>query len=834
LEALGRSESRRSTQFIGASCRKNVGLIGLKLMRILDWNALDSSAQQAALTRPAQDNPERKLDVARLIAQIRADGDHSARALTRRFDGTEIGDFAVSQAEFDACEAKLTEPLKLAMRAAYQRIRSFHEATAPKAVAVNTAPGVLCERIPIAIDRVGLYVPAGSAPLPSTALMLGVPAQLAGSACVCICSPPNENGEVHATVLYAALLCGIKRVYKIGGVQAIAAMAYGTQSIAKCDKIFGPGNAWVTEAKQQVSQDPEGAAIDMPAGPSEVLVIADEFADAEIVAADLLSQAEHGPDSQVVLLSPSRASIEKASTEINAQAKRLPRAEVALKALAHARLILVRDLKQAIEISNRYAPEHLIINALEPRSLLSGVRNAGSVFLGALTPESTGDYNAGTNHVLPTYGYARAYSGVSVNSFVKLVTVQTLTKMGLQSIGPEAVVFAKAEGLDAHAVAVQMRLDKLASGAFDGPQYAQHSPSVMALVRPDFQGFKGYSSARMEAKAGGVFLNANEAPISPLNDDAYQINRYPEPQPAKLVERLAELYGVSKDQLLLGRGSDEPIDLLTRAFCRPGVDRVMIMPPTFGMYKVCADVQGADVLQVPLKSNDGFAPDWIAAKQALARNVKLSYICTPNNPTGDCVDAGALRDFIEAARGLSVVIVDEAYGEFSADINVSAIALLAEYDHVVILRTLSKAYGLAGARLGVAIAHPKLISLLRSLQAPYPIPTPVAALALTALADQDAIAARLSASVAQRNWLRAEMQRLPGVTKIWPSAANFLSFCVPDAKAIYLALAARGVIVRDVSHYIGLSNHLRVSIGTAIENQQFLTALTEALKGSAS
>jgi histidinol-phosphate aminotransferase len=788
---------------------------------MLDWNTLTPAAQQSALARPAQANPERSADVARLIAQVRADGDDTVRALTRKFDGAALTSFAVTAAEFAACEAQLTEPLKAAMRAAYGRLNAFHAASAPKACAVETAPGVLCERIPIGIERVGLYVPAGSAPLPSTALMLGVPAQLAGCKQLLLCSPPNELGAVHPSVLYAAQLCGIHQVYKIGGVQAIAAMAFGTQSVPKCDKIFGPGNGWVTEAKQQVSQCPDGAAIDMPAGPSEVLVIADEYARADIVAADLLSQAEHGPDSQVILLSPSAPLLTQVQKELTRQLAALGRAEIAAAALAHARLIKTSDLPQAFEISNRYAPEHLIINAVHPRNYLELVINAGSIFLGALTPESTGDYNAGTNHVLPTYGYARAYSGVSVASFVKLVTVQTLSAQGLANIGPEAVVFARAEGLEAHAQAVQKRLDLL-------DPTLNECATALQLARPEFAQFKGYSSARMEASHGATFLNANESPFDTLADDTDELNRYPAPQPPALVKALAEIYGVAANQLLIGRGSDEPIDLLTRAFCRAGVDRVLIMPPTFGMYKVCAELQGAAVVEVPLRAERNFAPDWQAASVMLAGSVKLAYVCTPNNPTGGEVDRAELIEFVQAARGRTIVVIDEAYAEFSEQ--QSATALLAQFEHVVILRTLSKAYGLAGARLGVAIARPELIALLRRLQAPYPIPTPVSNLALRVLADRGAIAANVALLKAERDRIALALSALPGVIKVWPSVANFLTFSIGDAKAVYAGLRERGVIVRDVAHYIGLANHLRASVGTQSENDLFLSALTQTLQ----
>jgi histidinol dehydrogenase len=426
------------------------------------WNDLTPIDRVRTLQRPVQaEDSVRQQDIERIIAQVRADGDHTLRALTRRFDGAQLAELCVSAEEIAAAEPQLSAELKQAMQAAYHRIKLFHAACAPQPVVLETSPGVLCERIPIGIETVGLYVPAGTAPLPSTALMLGVPAALAGCARVLICSPPNQAGQVHPTVLYAAKLCGITQVFKLGGAQAIAAMAYGTQAVPKCDKIFGPGNAWVTQAKQIVSADPEGAAIDMPAGPSELLVIADAQAQPNIVAADLLSQAEHGPDSQVVLISDSAALIEAVQQQMQVQSALLPRRDIVLRALGQSRYILAADLATAVQISNQYAPEHLILNVSQPRTLLSAVRNAGSVFMGALTPESTGDYNAGTNHVLPTYGYARAYSGVSVASFQKLVTVQTLSQTGLRHIGPEAIVFARAEALEAHARAVEMRLEQL-------------------------------------------------------------------------------------------------------------------------------------------------------------------------------------------------------------------------------------------------------------------------------------------------------------------------------------------------------------------------------------
>jgi histidinol dehydrogenase len=332
-------------------------------------------------------------------------------------------------------------------------------------VALETAPGVRVERVLRPINRVGLYVPAGTAPLPSTALMLGVPARIAGCREVVLCSPARTDGRCDAAVLYAARLTGVHKVFKLGGAQAIAAMAYGTASVPRCDKLFGPGNAWVTEAKLQVAGDPQGAAIDMPAGPSEVLVIADAQANPAFVAADLLSQAEHGPDSQVLLLSPSAALLDAVEAEVARQCASLPRAAIARQALAQSRLIEVDSLQQALAVSNTYAPEHLIVQVEAPRALLDGIESAGSVFLGAWTPESVGDYCSGSNHVLPTYGYARSYSGVSVASYQKQISVQEVSAAGLRAIGPCTATLATAEQLQAHARAVTVRLAALDAAA---------------------------------------------------------------------------------------------------------------------------------------------------------------------------------------------------------------------------------------------------------------------------------------------------------------------------------------------------------------------------------
>lgn len=394
-----------------------------------------------------------------IIAAVRSRGDEALRELSQRFERAPREQLRVSDAEVDAACARLGDDIKGAIEAAIANIRTFHAAQVQPVVRVETQPGVLCELRTQPISRVGLYVPGGSAPLPSTVMMLAIPASLAGCREVVLCTPSPASDEI----LFAARACGVRQVFAIGGAQAIAAMAYGTQTIPKVDKIFGPGNAYVTEAKGQVSRDWRGAAIDMPAGPSEVLVIADESANPAFVASDLLSQAEHGPDSQVVLVTTSASLADAIGSEIQAQLADLSRRDIAEQALKASLVILCDNLEEACAISNAYAPEHLIVQTRAPRDLLDKLENAGSIFLGAWTPESVGDYASGTNHTLPTYGYARTCSSLGLADYQRRYTVQELTADGIRGLGPIVQRIAQAEGLDAHKHAVTLRLNALAA-----------------------------------------------------------------------------------------------------------------------------------------------------------------------------------------------------------------------------------------------------------------------------------------------------------------------------------------------------------------------------------
>ncbi|WP_279146151.1 histidinol dehydrogenase [Photobacterium carnosum] len=427
-------------------------------MKTVLWQSLTKDQQQQLLTRPAVNNSANiTAIVSAIIKQVRQQGDGALFTLTEKFDGIRPATLSVSANEVDTACARLSDDMKAALEQAHRNITTFHLAQQQPTLRVETQTGVICEQVTRPVNSVGLYIPGGSAPLPSTVLMLGVPAQIAGCRHIALCSPPPIADEI----LYVAKLCGINAIYNVGGSQAIAAMAYGTDTIASVDKIFGPGNAFVTEAKRQVSNDFNGAAIDMPAGPSEVLVIADETADPEFIAADLLSQAEHGPDSQVILVTSSQTIADQTATAIERQLRQLTRADIAQQALASSLLIVTETLLQCVAISNQYGPEHLIVQTCEPRELVPLLDNAGSIFLGKWSPESVGDYASGTNHVLPTYGYTRTYSSLGLADFSKRMTIQELSADGLLGIAKTVTTIAAAEGLDAHKHAVTIRVNKL-------------------------------------------------------------------------------------------------------------------------------------------------------------------------------------------------------------------------------------------------------------------------------------------------------------------------------------------------------------------------------------
>ena len=413
------------------------------------------------LARPQFDAAPLEVKVREILMAVKQRGDAAISAYTLAFDKIALSNFKLSASAFDAAEKVLTPSLKTAIQLAKVNIEVFHQGQIQKEERIETMPGVWCWRKSVGIEKVGIYIPGGTAPLFSTVLMLGIPAKLAGCKEIILCTPPNEKGEIDPAIMYAASLVGVTAIFTIGGVQAIAALAYGTATVPKVYKIFGPGNQYVTAAKQMIQQ--EGVAIDMPAGPSEVCVYADETSIASFVAADLLSQAEHGADSQVILIANSIEIVEQVQKELDMQLVLLPRKELATKALAHSKAIVIENTEEAIAMMNEYAPEHLILSVDNAAQVAEKIINAGSIFIGNFSPESVGDYASGTNHTLPTNGFAKAYSGVSMDSFVKKITFQQLTERGLENIAPTVIEMATAEGLQAHSKAVELRVEWIKS-----------------------------------------------------------------------------------------------------------------------------------------------------------------------------------------------------------------------------------------------------------------------------------------------------------------------------------------------------------------------------------
>jgi histidinol dehydrogenase len=429
-------------------------------LRDIDWSALTEAERREAVARPAvRDGDDVRETAGALIREVRRDGDAALLRLALELDGVRLASLRVSAEETAAATRAIGPDARAAIASAVANVTRFHEAQVTPAIRVETAAGVVCERVTRPLRAVGLYVPAGNAPLPSTAIMLGVPARLAGCPVRVLCTPPRKDGLADPAVLAAASACGVTEIFKAGGAQAIAAMAYGTATIPKVDKIFGPGNAWVTAAKQLVAMDPAGAALDMPAGPSEVMVVADSMADPRFVALDLLSQAEHGEDSQAVLVSTDGRFIEAVQREIGRALPALTRRAIIERALRHSLAVRVDSASATVDVIELYAPEHLILQVRDPRGWLDRIRSAGSVFLGPWAPEAIGDYCSGANHVLPTYGYARTYSGLATADFERRMTIQELSAAGLRGLATTAITLAGLEGLDAHAAAVRVRLE---------------------------------------------------------------------------------------------------------------------------------------------------------------------------------------------------------------------------------------------------------------------------------------------------------------------------------------------------------------------------------------
>ena len=758
-----------------------------------------------------------------ILDRVRQGGDEALRDITTEIDGRCPESLQVSEAEFAEAEALVSDALKAAIRQAADNISAFHRAQQIPTVDVHTMPGVHCRRRVVPIRRVGLYIPGGSAPLFSTILMLALPAQIAGCEEIVLCTPCDRlTGKVNPVVLYTAQLCGVRTIYKLGGAQAVAAMAYGTESIHRVYKIFGPGNRYVTKAKQMVSA--QGTAIDMPAGPSEVMVMADATAQPAFVAADFLSQAEHGPDSQSLLVCNSQELATQVEAEITRQLTLLPRADIATRSLENSRIVVFDDVDTMVDFANDYAAEHLIIAMNDAWSVAYRITAAGSIFAGHYSPESAGDYASGTNHTLPTMGLATAYSGIGLDSFMHAITYQELTQEGLTSLGNTIIQMAEAEGLDAHANAVKVRLEAspnplprrgLTETAMPAAPSLRGRAGGEALVRPNIAALKPYSTARDEYKGNiGIYLDANENPF----ENGY--NRYPSTTlKAQVRSTIAQKKGVDPARLFLGNGSDEAIDLLFRIFCRPGIDNAISIAPTYGMYSVCAAINDIAYREVMLGEDFSLPVDQLLST-ADAQS-KLLFVCSPNNPTANAFPREQLITLVQQFPG--IVVVDEAYIDFSSQ--PSMVPLIDEYPNLIVLQTLSKAYGLAGLRMGLAFAHERIISIFEQVKYPYNIGADTLALAQRLL-DVD-ITSQVQTLIAERERVAAALRELPYVTHVYPSDANFLLVKADRSRELYEYLIARELIVRDRSRTPGCEGTLRITIGTPEENDRLIAELMQ-------
>jgi histidinol dehydrogenase len=754
-------------------------------------------------------------DVKEILEDVRTEGDSALFRLTEKLDGIKQDAIRIN---VDRVDGEVSESLKNAIGVAYQNIDKFHRSQLLPPKKIETTPGVFCWQKDSPIEKIGLYIPGGSAPLFSTLLMLAIPARIAGCKELVVCTPPNASGKVDPAIAFTASLLGIDSLYLVGGAQAIAAMAYGTETIPKVYKIFGPGNSWVTSAKQLVQM--EGTAIDMPAGPSEVLVVADSSGNPAFIASDLLSQAEHGPDSQVMFVTDDERILEATIDALMKQIEQLPRKNIAKASLFQSKAVLVEDMETAIRFSNSYAPEHLIIASENASRLAEGVVNAGSVFLGNYSCESAGDYASGTNHTLPTNGYALNYSGVNLDSFMKKITFQELTPEGLMNIGPAIEEMATAEQLFAHRNAVSVRLNALESektvdtSAAEAEETTAFESKFSRIVRPELLDFEAYSTARHDFNGSArIYLDANESPFDT------GLNRYPDPGQSVLKKAICTSRGLETNQLFLGNGSDEVIDLLIRGFCRPGIDRAAIFTPTYGMYKVFARLNGVKLAEFALDKETFQLPE-IESIQDDLENVKLLFICSPNNPTGNLIRN---EDIKELARNFSgLVVVDEAYIDFAP--SGSMVPYLEDLPNLVVMQTFSKAMGMAGIRLGMAFAHPLVVDLLNNIKPPYNINTLTQEKALSLLTDQDRNFAENNMIIRQRNLLENRLTQLSNVIKVFHSDANFLLVAFYDPNRVYEQLLARGIIVRNRDTVI--PGCLRITVGTPEENKVLLNELT--------
>ena len=801
----------------------------------VEWRALDAAARRDWLDalRPAE--PE--TDVSQILAEIRTGGDAALRDLTGRLDGADLDDPWVSAEEWDA--ATVEPALATALADAAASIGRYH-AEQRNALRqerrVRTAPGVIAWRRWQAIERVGGYVPGGRANYPSSVLMLAIPARLAGVEELIIATPPRRDGSVSPAVLVAARIAGVDRILRAGGAQAIAALAFGTESVPAVDKIFGAGNAWVTAAKRAVSGR---VAIDLPAGPSECIVLADRSADAELVALDLLAQSEHGPESVAIVVSCDAGLLDAVDAALPRLAADLATGERALETIGrHGASVLVEGLDDGLEVINAVAAEHVSLQCDRADALAAGIRNAGAIFIGPWSPIAAGDYATGTNHVLPTGAAARAWSGVGVESFGRWIELQRLSPAGARGISNTVTAIATAEGLPAHSASVRARADRAGTETeiddvielFRRPERVVPYPAEPSDEELAAQaGIAASSVVRADMNTlGGGPLPAVAHALDAF--DPRRASEYGDLAYFRLRAALGERLGVDPRRIVPGAGADELIRLVTTQAVGSG-DAVVIPTPTFAMFAVEARLAGARVMDLPRTELACRQP--IGEIRALAEreSARLVWVCSPNNPTGDAYPLDEIRALADGLPAL--VCVDEVYLEFGEDSagvtpgSTSAIGLHAELPNVLVLRSLSKSHGIAGARVGYLVVPDALAERFDGVRLPLSIGSPSETIALAALVADDGARDRRRAVIAARERLSSLLRELG--CEVLPSVTNAVAFRPTiEASAADAALLARGVAVRRYESG-PMAGWLRATARLEPEEGRLLNALKEVM-----
>lgn len=768
---------------------------------MIEIESLPSRGSRAyrALVDRAGSSPTVDLEAAAVLKRVRQGGDAAVRELTLQFDKVDLERTMVDSRELELALKDLPPKLLRALETAARHLTRVHSAQRFSEELVEVVPGVTVGRMWRPLSRVGIYVPGGRAAYPSSVLMMAVPARLAGCREVVLCSPPGRSGRVAASVLAAAAVAQVSEVHAIGGAQAIGAMAFGTESLAKVDKVFGPGNPHVTSAKRQVFGQ---VAVDMPAGPSEVVVIADRSAPPEWVCADLAAQAEHAPDALAVLVTADPALASRVQGEIGD------------RYLHQIRILTTDSPATAIEFANEFGPEHLVLAIQEAHRWLKEVSNAGSVFLGCGTPAAAGDYATGANHVLPTGGSARRFSALGLEAFGHVIQVQSTSPGGLAQLAPVVHEIASAEGFIRHWESVRLRVVDQAA-ALPAPPVPRSSVRAMHAYQWEMSTAEAARTAAIEP--GQVIrFDTNSSPwpgadlsgLGPL-----ELNEYPDSSYAELTRAISNYTGGGTKNITVGAGADELLDLVVKAFVGPS-DPVLLSDPTYSMYRTLSELAGGQILEVPARDWQVDRPRFLE----LAPQARVTWICNPNNPSGELLPSEFIRELARSTAGL--VVVDETYYEFTGT---TATALIAELPNLVVVRTLSKGFGLAGARVGYAISDPDVAASLALVRPPGSVSSMAAALGARALADQAGMRRRVEQ-------LRLLQERLADQLELlgWPvrrTPANFI--LVGATPRLRQELARRGLVVRAFAAGSSMADWVRVTVRAAEENDRLVEAVRQ-------